>query len=150
MPIGLLLAAIWLLLYGVNQFIPYNEILHYVTVFAGLVAGLLLVVGARSANRGLWGLILFGLWLLLHHLVGLISLSFDYMNEILFVIQIVAGILLFVGGKTSWRRSVGNILLALFLIVPPVLMLLGINPPEMKYVVGALAALAGLFILIRR
>lgn len=51
---------------------------------------------ANSSIRSL-GLRLLGLWLLLHALVDLFSLSFQYQSLILTVLALVTGILLIVG-----------------------------------------------------
>lgn len=51
---------------------------------------------ANSSIRNL-GLRLLGLWLLLHALIDLFSLSFQYQSLILTVLALVTGILLIVG-----------------------------------------------------
>jgi len=97
------------------------------------------------------GNILLAVWLILEGFISLLNLSFIGSDLILPILAIVTGILLLVGrGKIKLSRSLGILLLSIWLILYGLLPLLRISFPADGVVLGGIAIAAGVLLLINR
>lgn len=88
-----------------------------------------------------------GVWLILAGLVPLAGLRFPAYDVVMAVLALAAGILILVG-PIRFRRSLGAILLAVWLILQSLLPLLNISIPRGHLLLALLAIAAGILLLL--
>ncbi len=98
------------------------------------------------ASRNL-GAVLLGIWLILAGLVPLTGLRFPAYEVVMALLAVAAGILILVG-PIRFRRSLGAILLAVWLILQGLLPLLGLSIPNVTLLLDLLAIAAGALVLL--
>ena len=96
--IGMVLLAIWLILYGVIPLvgirIPSGDLILAILAVA---AGVLILLGQRKYHiRGNLGILLLAIWLILVGLLQLINFSFPASGMVTAILAIAAGILLLI------------------------------------------------------
>jgi hypothetical protein len=105
---------------------------------------------SKALNRK-WGVIVLGIWLILGGLLPLLNLNFSGSGIVLAVLAIAAGGLLLIGNKgTVLSRSIGVILLAIWLIARGLLSLLDVTFPASETILAILAIAAGVLLLLNR
>ncbi len=105
-------------------------------------------------NRDL-GLTLLGIWLVLQALLPLLGINFNGLDVLLAVVAIAAGVVILlgafnVGGVLHARRTVGFILLAIWLILTGLIALINLTFPGLDIIMAIGAIGAGILILIGR
>lgn len=86
-------------------------------------------------------------WLILAGLVPLLRLRFPAYDIVMAVLAVAAGILILVG-PIRFRRSLGAVLLAVWLILQGLLPLLSISIPNGSLLLDLLAIAAGVLLLL--
>ena len=93
------------------------------------------------------GAVVLGVWLILAGLVPLLGLRFPAYEVVMALLAIAAGVLILVG-PIKFRRSLGAIILAVWLILQGLLPLLNISIPAGSLLINLLAIAAGALILL--
>ncbi len=93
------------------------------------------------------GAVVLGVWLILAGLVPLLGVRFPAYDVVMALLAVAAGILILVG-PIKFRRSLGAILLAVWLILQGLLPLLSIHIPNGSLLLDLLAIAAGVLILL--
>ncbi len=104
------------------------------------------------------GMILLAIWLILTGLLPLLRISIPGGETLLAILAIAAGILILLGPSrlaggfksVQLTRSLGMILLGIWLILVGLLPLLGLNIPAEATILALLAVAAGVLILLGR
>jgi hypothetical protein len=95
------------------------------------------------------GVFLLGIWLILSGLLPLIKISIPASDAVRAVLAIAAGVLILLR-PVKLTRSLGVLLLGIWLIVTGLLPLLNINIPASGIILALLAIAAGILILLER
>jgi len=93
------------------------------------------------------GAVVLAVWLILAGLVPLLRLRFPAYDIVMAVLAVAAGILILVG-PIRFRRSLGAVLLAVWLILQGLLPLLSISIPNGSLLLDLLAIAAGVLLLL--
>ncbi len=97
------------------------------------------------------GYILLAIWLILTGLVALVKLNIPGGETLLAILAIAAGVMLLIGDRSvKWRRNLGILLLAIWLIAMGLIALLGLHIPSAGLILAILAIAAGVLILLHR
>ena len=95
------------------------------------------------------GTLFLGIWLIISALFSLASLHVPVVSNLLPLLGLTAGILILLG-SIKITKSVGFILLGIWLILRGLMPFIYFNIPYMEYVVDILGIAAGILILLRR
>ncbi len=96
-----------------------------------------------------WHIILLSLWLVLSGIFALFKISSDTLITIMVIVEIAAGVLLFLAGKKiKVFHHLGALLLALFLVFQGLFMLFNIQFSGSPIILGILAFVAALFLFM--
>ena len=95
------------------------------------------------------GMFLLGIWLITTGLLPLLKITIPASGTILALLAIAAGILILLGPMAP-TKSLGGLLLGIWLIVTGLLPLLHINIPASGTVLALLAIAVGILILLGR
>ena len=95
------------------------------------------------------GTLLLGIWLILTGLLPLIKISIPASDAVWALLAIAAGVLILLR-PVKLTRSLGVLLLGIWLIVMGLLPLLNINIPPSANILALLAIAAGILILLGR
>ena len=93
------------------------------------------------------GAVVLAVWLILAGLVPLLRLRFPAYDVVMALLAVAAGILILVG-PIRFRRSLGAVLLAVWLILQGLLPLLSISIPNGRLLLDLLAIAAGVLLLL--
>lgn len=96
-------------------------------------------------------MVLLAAWLILTGLASLLNIRLPYLDLVLPLLAVAAGVLLLVGGrrvKLGGRAAIT--LLAVYLVVSGALSLLAIQIPAAGLLAGALAIASGVLLLLKR
>lgn len=96
-------------------------------------------------------IVLLAVWLILAGLASLLNIRLPYLDLVLPLLAVAAGVLLLVGGrrvKLGGRAAIT--LLAIYLVVSGALSLLAIHIPAEGLLTGALAIASGVLLLLKR
>ena len=98
-----------------------------------------------------WAIPLLGLYLIAVGLVPLFKVNQPSVSLFLSVLAVAAGVLLLFGGaQLRLPRSLGSILLAIWLILVGALPLLNLSFPSQEIVLALVGIAAGVLLLVRR
>lgn len=95
------------------------------------------------------GSLFLSLWLIVSSLISLLNLHVPILANIIPLIAIIAGLLILVG-KPQLPKTLGFILLGIWLVLKGLSPFLYVNIPYFSYVVDILAVAAGVLILLKR
>jgi hypothetical protein len=99
-----------------------------------------------NVNQNL-GVILLAIWLIVTGLLALLNANFPGDSFVLALLAVAAGILILLK-PSSLHRSIGGILLSIWLIVSSLITLLGLTFPTQELIMGLLAIAAGVLLLL--
>ena len=96
-----------------------------------------------------WHIFLLSLWLVLSGVFALFNISSNTLVTIMAILEIVAGILLFLAGKKiKVFHHLGALLLALFLVLQGLFVLFTIQFSGSNIILGIIAFVAALFLFL--
>lgn len=150
---NVIVLSFWLILHGIFKLFNINfsgsdAILAIIELAAGI---LLFLAGKKIKLFNHFGSLLLAIWLIASGLILLFNISVTVLNIILPILAIVAGIMLPLGVKmTKMTDHIGNILLAVWLVLIGIFALFSIAFSGSGVIVGILGLLAGVFLLIRQ
>ncbi|MEJ2208720.1 MAG: hypothetical protein P8129_06750 [Anaerolineae bacterium] len=153
--LGLVLLAIWLIIRGLVALISLSFTgLSVLLAILAIVAGLLLLLSLRnnrfSEPRTL-GLLLLAIWLALTGLLTFASLEAGWMDVVMAVLAIAAGVLLFLAiVRVDPMAELGLLLAAIWLLLTGLISLVSLGFSGLSIVMGLLALIAGILLLVRR
>ena len=146
--LGLALLGVWLLLTGLLRLLGLGF------PGGGLVPGLLVLVagGALLMSGGTrnLGVLLLSLWLMLTGLSTLVALSFAGLSLILSLLSLAAGVLVLAGAAGRVGRSLGMLLLGVWLIISGLMGFATFTLPYLRTLLALLVLVAGVLILVDR
>ena len=148
--LGMVLLGVWLLLSGLLRVLGAS--LPSGGMVLGLLAlvsgGILLLNGAGTGARNP-GFLLLSIWLILTGLIALITLRVTGLSVIMSLLELGAGIMLFVGARgRNLGRYPGILLLGIWLVISGLLGLITFSMTGLGTILGLLALVAGLLILL--
>ena len=148
---AVLALSVWLILTGlVALFGIGSSGLAILLGLLAIVAGVLLLLASRPFGRASLGRILLGLYLVVVGLMSLAGGGSSGLGVIAAVLAIAAGILLLWPGWRFYRRSLGWLLLAIYLVVVGLISLIGLSFSGIGVIVAVLAIAAGVFLILGR
>lgn len=95
------------------------------------------------------GTLLLAIWLIITGLISLLNIHIALLSNLLPLIALITGILLILG-SAKFPKSLGVLLLAVWLILKGLSPFLSVHIPYFDYLVNILAIVAGILILLRR
>ncbi len=96
------------------------------------------------------GLLILGLWLILHSAADLFHISFPGKRVVFSLIALIAGIILLIEAMRMRLSDVGLTLLGLWLIIKGSMVAVPYDFPHSTLILAALAILTGVLLTIRR
>ncbi len=148
---AMLALSIWLILTGLIALFDIG--FSGLSILMGLLAiaaGVLLLLASRPFNRASLGRALLGLYLVVVGLMSLAGGGSSGLGVIAAVLAIAAGILLLWPGWRFFRRSLGWLLLAIYLVAVGLMALIGLSFAGIGVIVAVLAIAAGVFLILGR
>jgi uncharacterized protein YhhL (DUF1145 family) len=98
-----------------------------------------------------WGNLLLAVWLIAAGVLALFSISFPYQDTLLAGLAVAAGLFILVEGRgLSWRRNLGVLLLAVWLVAIGLVSLLNLRLPASEQLLAILGLAAGVLLLLKR
>jgi hypothetical protein len=147
--LGLLLLAIWLIIWGLASLISLGGVLGIVADILAIAAGVVILIVWRSWATRI-GMLLLGIWLTVSALLSLLSFGFPGSGVVLAVLALAAGVVILIERRGGLRSSIGMILLCVLLILIGLLGLLNTGFPSSGTIWAVLAIVAGVLLLLKQ